>query len=191
MERQTDRYDQTNCSCGEYRLDTLFQISTAKGVNKNEINLTNNGKYDFIGRSSVNYGVQGSLNKMNYEPNPANTFSLVQVGETCCLFRKKEWYASQNIFILQPLFEKLIDTQLFITAVINKALIIYGKEYSSYPTLKDLPDISIKLPSTPYGEPDWDYMERFIKAIQKLSIKNVVEYKDKMIDMTKKVVYDN
>lgn len=38
------------------------------------------------------------------------------------------------------------------------------------------------------GEPDFDYMERYIRAIEKLTIADVVKYKVKVIDTTKKLV---
>ena len=41
---------------------------------------------------------------------------------------------------------------------------------------------------TPDGKPDFDYMERYIRAIEKLTIANVVKYKDEVIDTTKKLV---
>lgn len=46
----------------------------------------------------------------------------------------------------------------------------------------------IYLPVTPDGEPDFDYMERYIRAIEKLTIADVVKYKDKVIDTTKMLV---
>lgn len=49
-------------------------------------------------------------------------------------------------------------------------------------------ECKITLPVTPDGEPDFDYMERYIKAIKKLTIKDVVKYKDKVINTMKKIV---
>lgn len=36
--------------------------------------------------------------------------------------------------------------------------------------------------------PDWDFMEKYIKAIEKIVIADVVQYKDNMISKTKEVV---
>ena len=36
--------------------------------------------------------------------------------------------------------------------------------------------------------PDWDFMEKYIKAIEKIVIADVVKYKDAMISKTKEVV---
>ena len=39
----------------------------------------------------------------------------------------------------------------------------------------------ISLPVTAKNDIDFDYMEKYINAMQKLTIKKVVEYKDKVI----------
>ena len=55
-------------------------------------------------------------------------------------------------------------------------------------TWNKLRALTITLPITPDGEPDFDYMERYIRAIEKLTIANVVKYKDKVIGTTKTLV---
>ncbi|MCI6177812.1 MAG: restriction endonuclease subunit S, partial [Campylobacter sp.] len=47
---------------------------------------------------------------------------------------------------------------------------------------------NIKLPITANGEIDFDFMENFIKAIQKLIIKDLVIWSQKKIEATKQVV---
>ena len=37
----------------------------------------------------------------------------------------------------------------------------------------------VKLPATPDGTPDFEYMEKYIRVIEKLTIKGVVEWKKK------------
>lgn len=44
----------------------------------------------------------------------------------------------------------------------------------------------IKLPVTDDNTLDFEYMENYIRAVEKLTIKDVIEYKDKMIALTKK-----
>ena len=39
--------------------------------------------------------------------------------------------------------------------------------------------------------PDWDYMEKYIRAMEKVVIKDVVVWKDEMIEKTKMVVNGN
>lgn len=142
----------------------LFDIRTTKSIDKNKIFFEENGEYDFVGRSNINNGVQGKIKALNYSPNPKNTFSLVQVGESVCLFRKNEWYASQNIFILIPLNEKLVKTFKFISSSINKALYIYKSAYT-YPTLAELRKIQILLPTKDEAI-DYVFMESFVAELE-------------------------
>ena len=50
--------------------------------------------------------------------------------------------------------------------------------------------MKIELPIKSDGTPDFDYMERYIRAMEKVVIADVVKYKDKVIETTKKVVGD-
>lgn len=168
-----------------FALTDLFEISTTKGLDKNHISFCNDGKYDFIGRTSLNWGIQGHLEKQNYSPYPKNSFSLVQVGATCVLWREKEWYASQNIFLMIPKDPKIKESFLYIQGVLNKHLKKYGASYNSYPTLKNLRETTILLPATTCGQPDWDFMCKYIRAIKKVVIADVVKYKDEVIANTK------
>lgn len=130
----------------EYLLNDFFDISTTKSVDKNKIEFKNNAPYDFIGRTSTDWGVQGTVDKLDFAPNPKDSFSLVQVGETVALWREKEWYASQNLFLLKPKVSKIKDAFLYFQAVINKEMSSYGNAYNSYPTMKSLNKTSILLP---------------------------------------------
>ena len=150
----------------EFRLDELFDIETTQGFDKNKIEFADDAPYDFIGRTSVNWGKQGSVHKLGSTPNPKNTFSLVQIGETIALWRENEWYASQNIFLLCPKINRIKDVPLYFWTIINKEMSIFGKAYNSYPTLKSLHDTYLKLPVTSSGEIDWQYMQERIAELE-------------------------
>lgn len=141
-----------------FLLSELFDISTTKSVDKNKIDIKENAPYDFIGRTSSNYGIQGHVDKLDFEPNPKNSFSLVQVGESVALWRKNKWYASQNIFLLNPKLDKIKDVFLYIQTVINKKMSIYGNAYNSYPTIKSLLHTYIELPVKTTYKPDFQLM---------------------------------
>lgn len=143
----------------EYLLNDFFDISTTKSVDKNKIEFKNNAPYDFIGRTSTGWGVQGTVDKLDFAPNPKDSFSLVQVGETVALWREKEWYASQNLFLLKPKVPKIKDTFLYFQAVINKEMSSYGNAYNSYPTMKSLNKTNILLPIKTTLVPDFQSLE--------------------------------
>ena len=186
----------------EFPMPNFFDISTTKGIDKKQVVMCDGGKYEFIGRSSVNWGVQGYTNLLNFPPNPKNSFSLVQVGETIALWREKEWYASQNIFLLTPKFDCIKDNKLYFQTVINAEMRVYGKDYNSYPTIDKLNNTTISLPiktdednnpiiddTCEYHKdgfiPDFDFMEEFIqKKIEKETCKKIEECIREMIGDT-------
>lgn len=63
----------------------------------------------------------------------------------------------------------------------------FGSGYTYYPTLKTLSELLIKLP-TIAGEIDFDFMENFISAIQKLVIKDVVIFAEEKMNAYRQVV---
>ena len=169
----------------KFDLSIFFDISTTKSVDKNKLDFVADGEYDFIGRTSVNWGIQGKLHKLSFEPNPKDSFSLVQVGETVALWREKEWYASQNIFLLNPKINEIKENKLYFQGVINKEMSRYGKEYSSYPTMKSLEATKILLPVVESPEPgheytvddiDWQYMRKCIAELEQRRIAELDAY---------------
>ena len=97
--------------------------------------------------------------------------------------------------------EKSEAVRLFFVTAINKLQILF-KEYLTNATDK-LPELSIMLPVKDDGTIDYDYMEirlpvysndnidytyitAFIKVQEKLSIKNVIDWKNKIINTSKK-----
>lgn len=143
-------------------LSDFFDIKTTKSVDKNKIELKDEAPYDFIGRTSTGWGIQGMVDRLDFAPNPKDSFSLVQVGETVALWREKEWYASQNLFLLQPKLSKIKDVFLYFQTVINKEMSLYGKDYNSYPTMKSLNETHISLPVKTKYIPDFNLMSEII-----------------------------
>ena len=60
--------------------------------------------------------------------------------------------------------------------------------YEKKATWDRIKECFITIPIKSDGTPDFDYMERYIRAIEKIVIADVVKYKDKVIETTKKVV---
>lgn len=171
----------------KYRICELFDVKTTYSFNKNSINIYSEGNIDFIGRSSVNNGIQGKCKRESVNPNPANTFSIVQVGESVCLFREREWYASQNIFIMYPKDSDLSRTHLFVQAAVNKIL---GQMYKSayvYPKLNDIKNLEISLPCLQSGDPDYALMETYIRAIEKQAVSRLNDMQKEEEKITKKI----
>ena len=164
----------------EFKISDLFDVKNSKSISdKRGLDFNENNPYDFIGRTPVNNGIQGKIVKQDFEPNNENTFSVTQIGEKLCLFRDNKWYACQNIFLLTPLYSELITAKFFICCVVTKTLkAVFGEDaYSLYPTKDTLSDMIVKLPATFDGQPDWDYMESYMKAVMEESEKSLENLK--------------
>lgn len=153
---------------GEFRVGELFEVKISKSVDKGGLEFAEDGEYDFIGRTPLNNGIQGRLNKLKFEANQEGTYSIAQIGMHVCQYRERKWYASQNIFVLTPFAEKSHKANKFIATIITRYLdCAYGKDtYATYPTAKTLPHLKIKLPVDKTGQPDWAYMEEYMRKVE-------------------------
>lgn len=66
--------------------------------------------------------------------------------------------------------------------------LVNGFSYSNMCSWNKIKDLSIKLPVKESEEIDWKFMEKYIHAIEKIVIKDVVDYKDSIIAKTKEIV---
>lgn len=153
---------------GEFRVGELFEVKISKSVDKGGLEFAEDGEYDFIGRTPLNNGIQGRLNKLKFEANQEGTYSIAQIGMHVCQYRERKWYASQNIFVLTPFAEKSHKANKFIATIITRYLdCAYGEDtYATYPTAKALPHLKIKLPVDKTGQPDWAYMEEYMRKME-------------------------
>lgn len=172
----------------EIQLKDLFIISTSRSVDKNKVKIEENAIYDFIGRTVVDNGIQGKINKLNFEPNNENCFSVIQIGQTWALWRENKWYASQNIFILEPIDKELKNHFLYFQAVINKKLgSLYGRNYNTYPTKEELNELTILIPYDEDNNICYDYMDSLISELEEEYISKLEEERISELDKYLKV----
>ena len=76
---------------------------------------------------------------------------------------------------------------IYVTTAIHKVSYAGQFSYSRNFYAKDADNLNISLPSV-QGKPMYDYMEVFIRAVQKLVIKDVVQYAERKVAATREVV---
>lgn len=155
-------------------MDDLFVIKTSRGYDAGKMNFVPKGSntYEFIGRTQVDYGLQGFVRELDSVPNESNCISVSQIGAIYAQLRQSKWYSSQNMFILTPKINRLFNQWLIVA--INRALSKY-KGYSSYPTLSSLKNESILLP-TKNHKIDFDFMDSFIAELEAERIAELSAY---------------
>lgn len=147
--------------------DYMFSIDMGTKLDKakmTEINPTVN----FVGRANANNGITTCVDRVNdIEPYPSGYMTLSLGGEYLgsCFIQPKPFYTSQNVIVLIPNNNMTDNIKRFI------ATMIFRESRSKYKAFVDelnrhiKTDFSIYLPVTSTGEPDWLYMEDYMKSI--------------------------
>lgn len=160
------------------------------------------GTINMVNETSSNNGITKKAFSEHVFEAPAITVS-VNFAQTVFL-QDESFCASVNILILKSKWlKKYPKAGEYVTTYLKKNNQRYT--YSSKISKDRLNDTIISLPIQtdsqnnpiidsahtyhPQGFiPDWEYMEKYIKATEKVVIRDVVEWKDEMIEKTKEVV---
>lgn len=131
---------------------------------------TNQGVAQFIGNKDM--------------PQYENAITVDMFGN--CFYHDGKYTGDDNIyfFVNTEITEK---AKLFIVSSVNKRtnkMYSYSRQFRQ--AMAD--SLNVSLPVTSTGTPDWHFTETYITAIEKLTIKDVVKYKNQMIKTTKQVV---
>ena len=167
----------------KYKFHDIFNhIKQGKRLKKDD---QISGQIPFVMSGITNNGVA------NYISNPiilfpSNSITIDIFGNV--FYRNYPFSASDDIGVYWTDKYSLNTMQmLYLATAMSKSLkgkYSYGKKLRSSRSY----NITIKLPIKKDDKIDFDYMEKYITAIEKLTIKNVVEYKDKLIEQAKKLV---
>lgn len=165
--------------------DGLFNIMpTKKKINANTI--TFGGKYPYVARGESQNGIRGYINFDENYLNPEKTISFGQ--DTATMFYQPKAYFTGDkiqVFSLNDKYGKLNESiALYLIAAVKRAFVNFAWGQSSF-ALEVISELNVMLPVDKYDRLNLNYMENYIRAVEKLTIKDVVEYKDKMIALTK------
>lgn len=120
-------------------------------------------------------------NVISISANGANT------GVT--FYQKDEFAVLQDAYAIKLKDMEIPNEQigLFLASCISK--ILHGNFSWTYKAgWERIKEMSISLPIKESGEIDWEYMEKYIKATEKIIIRDVVDWMNEMIEKTKEVV---
>lgn len=155
-------------SWGEFHLydERLFTISMGNKFDRGKMFEVENG-IAFVGRSALNNGVACDVQQVGVKPYPAGCLTLALGGSigTCCL-QERAFYTSQNVAVLEPVRHLTLSQSLFFTSVIHRVCTSGKYQAFSEEINKHLRrDLTVKLPVTPAGDPDWEYMDSYMSRV--------------------------
>lgn len=143
-----------------FRYDALFDIKKGKRLTKNNMN---EGETPFIGAIDSNNGYRQYVDVApNHEGNTI-TVNYNGNGVAEAFYQSEPFWASDDVNILYPKFELNPYIAMFICALIRQERFrfSYGRKWH----LERMKQSVIHLPSTADGEPDWAFMESYIKQL--------------------------
>lgn len=144
----------------DFRYDQLFQIKKGKRLTKEN---TTEGSTPFIGAIDSNNGYREFV---SVEPNhPQNTITVNYNGNGVAdaYYQPRPYWASDDVNVLYPKFEMSPFIALFLCALIRqeKFRFNYGRKWH----LGRMNEAIIKLPARADGQPDWAFIESYVKAL--------------------------
>lgn len=122
------------------------------------------GNINYIGATSFNNGVTAKIGNSEHI-HPKGTITVCyngSIGQT--FYQTENYWATDDVNVLYPKFQITPNIAKFLCSVIYKL----GQKYAYIDkwTAEKMSKTIITLPATSYHEPDWDYMESYMKQCQ-------------------------
>jgi hypothetical protein len=147
-----------------YSLNSLFNIKKGKRLTKSTMT---QGTTPHIGSIDSNNGVSGFIGqKPIHEGNTITVNYDGSVGEA--FYQSAKFWATDAVNVLYPRFKLTPSIAMFLIAVIRleKYRFNYGRKWNKGRMEESL----IKLPAAADGQPDWQFMEDYIKGLPYSSV---------------------
>lgn len=149
-------YDRTKI----FKLSDIFEIKTSKCIHENGLK-QGAGTIPYVTRTSLNNGVLKFVCSQRIEKlNPGNVITVGMDTQTV-FYQKQNFYCGRDILSLSnTIMNQYIG--IFIVGILDQ--IVKKKfSYGYCASLTRIKNLEIKLPSTPDGNPDWEFMESYIR----------------------------
>ena len=156
-----------------YFIDIFDNIYIAKSTDQNKLKV---GNVPFIGRTSINNGLQGEYFVEKEKINKGNSLTISMVGEPKCFYHKYSFTCSQNILVLQNDEFINITNSKFLIPIIDNYLKAKGYGYG-YPVGKErILRNKLLLPVDKNNQINWNFMEEYIKERENKQRNDLKEY---------------
>lgn len=143
-----------------FEYQELFEIS--RGIGPRRKDLDGTGTTPFVTSSDSNNGVTGvTIMPPTHEGNTIGVNRNGSVAEA--FYQPQPFCSTEDVHIFTPKFSLNPYIALFLTTLIRqeKYRFGYGRKWGIERMKKSI----IKLPVTTEGEPDWNFMEQYIKSL--------------------------
>ena len=147
-----------------FSLGELFKVTRGQRiVRKQDYEENPEGEFNIpvITTTTGNNGIDGYYTKHNSNGNV-----LITCGEVSGMFttyQESPIWALDTVRILEPKFKFNKILALFLIPILNANMFRFSYGRKAKPS--HVRNIKIKLPADSNGQPDWEYMENYIKSL--------------------------
>lgn len=143
-----------------FLINDLFEVSGTKTTSKRKLEETGKGEYPYVTTQSTNNGVEGFY---NFFTENGNVLVIDSAVAGFCSYQEKDFSASDHVEKLSSKFKLNKYIGLFLQTIINleQFRYSYGKKFNQ----EKIRNTKIKLPIDKNGNPDWQFMEDYIKSL--------------------------
>ncbi len=171
----------------EFNVFDIFNVRNTHNILSSEVE-PNSGPFPYLCASAENNGVDCYVSHDETLLEKGNCIFIG--GKTFVVsYQEKDFFSNDShnlaLYVKERMPRKF--DSLFLASCLKKGLghkYTWGNSISKSKIKND----KILLPVTTNGEIDFDFMELFIRAVQKTVIKNVVLFTDEKIKATKRIV---
>lgn len=148
-----------NTSWKKFSLDSLFELKKGKRLTKADMT---DGSIPYIGAIDSNNGISAYVGQDAIHTGQTITVSYNgSVAEA--FYQPEDFWATDDVNVLYPKFEMTAEIGLFLCTLIRKEK--YRFNYGRKWHLERMKESIIRLPTVENGEPDWNFMKRYIKSL--------------------------
>lgn len=158
---------------GEFHLYDIFSISMGNKFDRSKMCEVDEG-INFVGRSALTNGVACAVTSVEdkegntVQPYPAGDITIALGGSIGAAFvQDKEFYTSQNVCVLHTDDHSITErAKWFVAASITASCGNY-EAFTDELNRHIRTDFIIRLPMDKTGQPDWGYMEEYMRKVER------------------------
>lgn len=157
---------------GEFHLYDIFSISMGNKFDRSKMCEVDEG-INFVGRSALTNGVACTVTSVEdkkgntVQPYPAGDITIALGGSIGAAFvQDREFYTSQNVCVLHTDDHSITErAKWFVSASITASCGNY-EAFTDELNRHIRTDFIIRLPVDKTGQPDWAYMEEYMRKVE-------------------------
>ena len=188
---------------GEFGVTTVFDVINTKSIRKSDVKeqlQSNDGSIPYITASDKNNAVAAYIECPQEWIDKGNCI-FIGGKTTTITYQSQDFCSNDSHNLALYLKNEQVRTeriQLYLASIFKKAF-ANKYQWSNALSKTRIKAESIQLPVKPGTDPlnytqddiDWDYMESYIRIMEKRVIADVVDYKNEVIALTKNCVTEN